>query len=132
MIFAMKDGKVAESGNHDELMKAKGLYFNLVQAQSRRTEDDDEDEDDSEDSTEEEGTQNLNNNMEDFTVNMVPDEFPSLSSQVSGVSSILANVRRMSMTVERKISVTSILSDESVTYREEDLGVVRGGSDFSG
>ena len=32
-IVALKDGKVAEIGTHNELMKARGLYFQLVTAQ---------------------------------------------------------------------------------------------------
>ena len=32
-IVAIKDGSVAEVGNHDELMKRQGLYFSLVTAQ---------------------------------------------------------------------------------------------------
>jgi ATP-binding cassette subfamily B protein len=32
-IVALKDGKVAEIGSHGELMKARGLYYQLVTAQ---------------------------------------------------------------------------------------------------
>ena len=32
-IVAIKDGKVEEVGDHDELMKRQGLYFSLVTAQ---------------------------------------------------------------------------------------------------
>ena len=32
-IVTLKDGKVAEIGTHGELMKARGLYFQLVTAQ---------------------------------------------------------------------------------------------------
>lgn len=31
--MALKDGQVAETGTHDELMKEKGLYYSLVTAQ---------------------------------------------------------------------------------------------------
>jgi ABC-type multidrug transport system fused ATPase/permease subunit len=34
IIFAMKDGKVLESGTHDQLMALKGLYYSLVVTQS--------------------------------------------------------------------------------------------------
>jgi ABC-type multidrug transport system fused ATPase/permease subunit len=34
-IVALKDGRVAEMGTHGELMKARGLYFQLVTAQVR-------------------------------------------------------------------------------------------------
>lgn len=33
-IFMMQDGKIVESGNHDELMERKGAYFQLFQVQS--------------------------------------------------------------------------------------------------
>ncbi len=38
--MAVKDGRVAEVGTHDELMKTRGLYHSLVTAQM--AEDDDE------------------------------------------------------------------------------------------
>jgi len=34
-IFALKDGVVAESGNHDELMAMKGIYYTLAAAQQQ-------------------------------------------------------------------------------------------------
>lgn len=34
-IFVVSDGKVKEGGNHDELMRKKGLYYSLVQNQIR-------------------------------------------------------------------------------------------------
>ena len=34
IIFAMKDGKVIETGSHDQLMALKGLYYSLVVTQS--------------------------------------------------------------------------------------------------
>uniref|UniRef100_A0A146L3B6 Multidrug resistance protein 1 n=2 Tax=Lygus hesperus TaxID=30085 RepID=A0A146L3B6_LYGHE len=34
-IFAMKDGKAVESGTHKELMKMKGLYYDLVKMQKK-------------------------------------------------------------------------------------------------
>ncbi|KAK9501451.1 hypothetical protein O3M35_012171 [Rhynocoris fuscipes] len=34
-IFALQDGVPVESGNHDELMAKKGLYYTLVMAQTR-------------------------------------------------------------------------------------------------
>ena len=33
LIVALKDGIVQEKGTHDELMKCKGLYFDLVESQ---------------------------------------------------------------------------------------------------
>ena len=32
-IFALRGGKVVEKGTHDELMKRKGVYFQLVKTQ---------------------------------------------------------------------------------------------------
>ena len=34
-IVVFSNGKIAEKGTHDELMKNKGVYFNLVQKQSQ-------------------------------------------------------------------------------------------------
>ena len=34
IIFAMKDGKVVESGTHDDLMALRGLYHSLVITQT--------------------------------------------------------------------------------------------------
>ena len=36
VIFAMKDGKVVESGIHDELMALGGVYYSLVVNQTAR------------------------------------------------------------------------------------------------
>ena len=33
-ILFIKDGKIAESGTHDELMALKGLYYRMYQVQS--------------------------------------------------------------------------------------------------
>ncbi|WP_026504938.1 ABC transporter ATP-binding protein [Butyrivibrio sp. NC3005] len=33
IILVMKDGRIIEKGNHEELMKAKGFYYNLYQSQ---------------------------------------------------------------------------------------------------
>ena len=33
-ILLVKDGKIAESGTHDELMALKGLYYRMYQVQS--------------------------------------------------------------------------------------------------
>jgi ATP-binding cassette subfamily B protein len=33
LIIALEDGKIAESGNHDELLKAEGIYFDLYTKQ---------------------------------------------------------------------------------------------------
>ena len=33
-IVAIKDGQVVETGSHEELMNAKGLYYSLVLAQT--------------------------------------------------------------------------------------------------
>ena len=32
-IIVMKDGTIMESGNHDELLAKKGVYYNLYQNQ---------------------------------------------------------------------------------------------------
>jgi ABC-type multidrug transport system fused ATPase/permease subunit len=34
IIAVVNRGKIAEKGNHDELMHARGIYFGLVQAQA--------------------------------------------------------------------------------------------------
>lgn len=34
VICVFKEGSIAEKGSHDELLKKKGLYYNLVQEQS--------------------------------------------------------------------------------------------------
>lgn len=34
VIYVLKDGRVAESGNHSELIRKKGIYFELVQQQA--------------------------------------------------------------------------------------------------
>ena len=33
LIVALKDGKVNEMGTHEELMKRRGLYYDLVESQ---------------------------------------------------------------------------------------------------
>ena len=33
VILVVKDGKIIESGKHDELIKAKGYYYNLYTRQ---------------------------------------------------------------------------------------------------
>ena len=33
-IFVIQNGGIAESGNHEELMEKKGLYYNLNMAQA--------------------------------------------------------------------------------------------------
>ena len=33
LIFVMKDGNIIEQGNHDQLMKQKGFYFDLYNSQ---------------------------------------------------------------------------------------------------
>ena len=33
MIIVMKDGQVMESGNHDQLLEKKGVYYGLYQNQ---------------------------------------------------------------------------------------------------
>lgn len=33
-IFVVQDGQIAEAGNHEELMKQKGIYYNLTMAQA--------------------------------------------------------------------------------------------------
>jgi ATP-binding cassette, subfamily B (MDR/TAP), member 1 len=37
VIYVLKDGLVAESGSHQELLEQKGLYFELVQQQDLPT-----------------------------------------------------------------------------------------------
>jgi ATP-binding cassette, subfamily B, bacterial len=39
MIFVIKDGTIAESGKHEDLLKAKGLYAELHELQSHQAED---------------------------------------------------------------------------------------------
>lgn len=34
VIYVFKDGKVIEGGNHDELMKKKGHYYDMVMMQT--------------------------------------------------------------------------------------------------
>lgn len=34
VIYVFKDGKVVESGNHSELMKKKGHYYDMVMMQT--------------------------------------------------------------------------------------------------
>ena len=34
-IFVLKDGEIAEKGNHNDLMKLKGLYYNMFEAQRK-------------------------------------------------------------------------------------------------
>ncbi|XP_075237871.1 ATP-dependent translocase ABCB1-like [Lycorma delicatula] len=45
VIYVLKDGVVGEFGNHDELMSAQGLYYNLVTSQTANTPEDSDDED---------------------------------------------------------------------------------------
>ena len=33
IILVMKDGNIIEQGNHDELLKKKGFYYNLYNSQ---------------------------------------------------------------------------------------------------
>lgn len=42
LILVMKDGNIIETGNHDELMNAKGFYFDLYNAQFENRLDDEE------------------------------------------------------------------------------------------
>ena len=35
MIIGVRDGKVVESGTHEELMQQEGLYYELVTSQTR-------------------------------------------------------------------------------------------------
>lgn len=34
-IYVMKDGKIVENGNHDELIDIKGEYFSMVNKQNQ-------------------------------------------------------------------------------------------------
>ena len=34
-ILVLKDGKIAERGNHAQLLEQRGIYFNMVQDQYR-------------------------------------------------------------------------------------------------
>ena len=34
LIFILKDGKLFEQGTHDELMDMKGLYYDMLMAQT--------------------------------------------------------------------------------------------------
>lgn len=34
-IYVLDKGNIVESGNHEELMKKEGLYFNLVEEQNK-------------------------------------------------------------------------------------------------
>ncbi|GIY55270.1 ATP-dependent translocase ABCB1 [Caerostris extrusa] len=45
-IVALSDGVVHEVGTHEELMAKQGIYYQLVMAQTKESEDDDEDESD--------------------------------------------------------------------------------------
>lgn len=40
VIVVIDNGRIREQGSHDELMKKRGLYFNLVKQQERRDEED--------------------------------------------------------------------------------------------
>ena len=37
LILVMKSGKVIETGNHDELIEAKGFYYDLYNSQFEKT-----------------------------------------------------------------------------------------------
>ena len=34
LIFILHEGKLAEQGTHDELLKKKGLYFQMLESQN--------------------------------------------------------------------------------------------------
>ncbi len=54
LIIGLERGEVIESGSHDELMERKGLYYELVTAQSQKEEKPDDSDSESEGKEEEE------------------------------------------------------------------------------
>lgn len=39
LIVVMDQGRIAEQGTHDSLMKRKGIYYNLVRQQEQKAKD---------------------------------------------------------------------------------------------
>jgi ABC-type multidrug transport system fused ATPase/permease subunit len=53
LIIGLEKGEVVEYGTHDDLMEKKGLYYELVTAQTKKEKEKEKEEDDDDDEAEE-------------------------------------------------------------------------------